>query len=155
MRCTNSRSAIVTSARLAGLEAKHRRNAGLCAPTILLGHVVEVFRGPQLFVFRDRILIRHFTDRSVRRGITVEREARRRPTLRLHAPCERTPWPWPHPARRRMLKAYLSSKSVPEPNTLEISKLASRYIGPFSLARLSCNATEDAGGWSLANITPP
>jgi hypothetical protein len=90
MRRTNSRSAIVTSARLEGLEAKHRRNAGLCASISLLNHVVEVFQGPQLCVFHDRILIGHFTDSLVRRGITVERDARLRPTLRLHGPCERT-----------------------------------------------------------------
>ena len=84
---SNSKPELNTSDRdcriLEDLEAEHRAGARLHASMVLLDHVVQVLRRPQLDSLPAGAFKRKLAHRAVRRSIAVERDAYGRPTLRV------------------------------------------------------------------------
>ena len=70
---------------------------------VLLDLVVQVFLWPQLRVSPDHILVGHFTDSPMGRGVAVERDAQRHLTLYL----ERF-------AQERLGRSHISLAAEPE-----------------------------------------
>jgi len=68
-------------------EAEHHVRPGLDVPMILLDHVVQVLRGPDLRVLRQEAIGLHLTHRPVRGRVSVERDRLCRLTLMIDQPC--------------------------------------------------------------------